>query len=717
MALACGQSPGGSASTQPQVCAIEDVVAGDGSCIVPGVPPDGCANGFTYDDNGGCTPILPSADCGEGEMAVPGDTECHAVGAPGDPPACPSGRMAIPGETSCRPVADCGSGKWGSIPVDGTTQYVDGSYTGGSSDGSASKPWTNILNGVKAAASGAIVAVAAGTYLESVSIGGKPIKLWGRCPDMVKIASSTSAALAFAAGAEGSEVHRVALTGHGYGAWIQASGVLVDAVWVQGTAQYGVVANANASVQGSLVEGCGVMGIIANKSVQIAIDASVVRDTTPDATGSYGRGIDINQGDSVTVTRSLLERNREAQLAVAGARVLVDASVFRDGMPGIANTDTGQGIYAYYEVDRPSLRVHASTFERNTLADIYVLGGDATIEDTLVRDMRSPSGSIIQGAAIDGWIDGASKQLASITVASSLVERARTTGILISGGALTVSSCVVRDTLPQEGNGAGGLGVGAQDAPASRVTSTVAVLGSLIERNQVIGVEFSGASGTVDSTVVRGTIGHGIEADDDRGFRPSIAVTQCVLTDNEEVALIGLNSDVVVDRTVVSATRASPQSGNGYALYVGMDLAQPTLASPTLALSNALLADSVGVGLGLWGVSSATVSQTWIRGVVARSDGELGDAVAAFTDTALTASNVRMEGAARAGASMFDTAQVALGNATMACDAIPLDGEGQSAFSAAGPLVCNCNGAASQCQVLSSGLTPPPPVARAPAPH
>jgi len=49
----------------------------------------------------------------------------------------------------------------------------------------------------------------------------------------------------------------------------------------------------------------------------------------------------------------------------------------------------------------------------------------------------------------------------------------------------------------------------------------------------------------------------------------------------------------------------------------------------------------------------------------------------------------------------------------IACDAIPLDGEGQSSFTTGGNLVCSCAGSATACQVLSTDLKAPQPIAPA----
>src|SRR5262249_50701377 len=140
------------------------------ACVKAGVDPTACAPGFEW-DAGGCAPVLPPAPCA-------------------------AGMMALAGETACRPVATCAGGTWGDIPVGADTQYVDGSYAGGDSDGSAPKPWTTIAEGLIAASDGAIIAVAAGTYPEDLTIE-HPVRVWGRCPSMVSVEGRDSAAAAF----------------------------------------------------------------------------------------------------------------------------------------------------------------------------------------------------------------------------------------------------------------------------------------------------------------------------------------------------------------------------------------------------------------------------------------------------------------------------------------------------------------------------------------
>src|SRR5262249_40821126 len=140
---------------EPQ-CGADEVPREGGGCAPVGVPADACAPGFSHDGAHACDPILPASPCDAGSVAFLGETECHEV-------------------------APCGEGTWGDVPVEATTVFVDAAYAGGASDGSMARPWTAVGDAVAAASSGAVVAIAAGSYPEVVTIA-KPVRLWGRCP-------------------------------------------------------------------------------------------------------------------------------------------------------------------------------------------------------------------------------------------------------------------------------------------------------------------------------------------------------------------------------------------------------------------------------------------------------------------------------------------------------------------------------------------------------
>ncbi|MBW2459571.1 MAG: hypothetical protein JRI68_34070, partial [Deltaproteobacteria bacterium] len=358
------------AAPQPAACPDEHELAlPDGSCIRPGVPLDGCAEGFVHDGAYGCEPILPAE-------------------------TCPAGLMAVPGEDSCRAVMDCGQGPWGDLPVDGSTQYVDGSYGGGDADGSEARPWPTIGQAVTAAAPGALIAVAAGSYGEELLIQGKAVRLWGRCPEQVVIEATGQAlapcpptAVCILDGADGSEVGGLAIRGPGIGILLSGSeNVLVDRVRVHDNATRGIDAEAtlgptSIELRGSLIEQNREAGLLL-LGVSATVDASVVRGTLPRASDqTAGRGLNIQSEcastpgggncdpaarSNVSLSRSLIEQNHDMGVYLVDSGATVDASVVRATWPQASDQDYGIGLFLKLQCSETSAGLQCDPATRST---------------------------------------------------------------------------------------------------------------------------------------------------------------------------------------------------------------------------------------------------------------------------------------------------------------------------------------------------------------
>lgn len=551
--MGCGGSDGESPAepAAPPLPSCDDPLAlalPDGSCIRPGVPLDGCAPGFEHDGEYGCAALLP-------------------------PEACPPGLMAVPGETSCRPVMPCGQGRWGEIPVDATTEYVDAAYDGGASDGSEGQPWTTIAEAVTAVAHDAVVAVATGTYAEDVRISGKRVRLWGVCPDQVRIVATggetedCSAAAVCIAGsdASGSEVHGVALSGTGRGLRLTgAVEVLVDRVRVHDVSHMGLSVTTESgptslSVQGALVEQSRLAGL-GISGAAVTVETSVVRHTMPSAADQrFGRGVTVQLAcestatgvvcdpaarGSLTMSGSVLEENHEIALFLEGSDVELDATVIRHTLPSATDQTKGTGVQAQntcelvpsnggLECDpltRSQLVVTRSVIEANHAAGLYVAGSDASVEASVVRgtlpqvsDQSSGRGINVQvscqatamGDACDGDAEG------SLKLIGSLVEDNFTVGVGLLGGDSAVERVVVRRTQPQVSDQLWGVGLAAQ-APCvgpieyfecdSTQQRTATITGTLVVHSHSRAISIIGIDGIVDGSVVRDTLPVGADS-------------------------------------------------------------------------------------------------------------------------------------------------------------------------------------------------------------
>jgi hypothetical protein len=515
--ILCSLCACGDDGDEPSSCAPPNRVGGE-ACIAPGVQDDGCPAGTLGPALGGaegtCRPAgIVEGECGDG-FVHDGDVGCEPI-LPAE--SCPDGLMAVPGDSACHPVMDCGAGTWGDIAIEPGTQFVDASFSG-ASDGSMAAPWATITDAVAAAPPGGLVAIAAGSYVEDLLISNKPVRLHGVCPAQIELVGTgvAQAALRIFGGANGSEVRGIAVRGPGIGVALEGSTeVLLDRLHVHDNASRGVNVQSDSgttsfTLRASLLERNHELGVYVSGS-QALVEASVVRDTLPDAQGLFGRGIGIQASATTgapslgTVRASLLERNHDLGVLVAGSEAHVEASVVRDTLPD-AQGRFGRGISIVPSpaTGAPALAtVRASLLERNHELGVYVLGSEALVEASVVRDTL-PDAQGIGGRAIGIEPDPDALAPSLATVRASLLERNHEFGVFLSGSEVVVEATVVRDTLP-DAQGRFGRGINIQYDPDTLAPSLATVRASLVERSRDAGIFVAGAAVTVEGCFVAAT--------------------------------------------------------------------------------------------------------------------------------------------------------------------------------------------------------------------
>ncbi|KYF53313.1 hypothetical protein BE08_35950 [Sorangium cellulosum] len=535
--------------------------------------------------------------------------------------------MAIPGDTDCHEIAPCGSDEYGSIPVEATTQFVNGAYAGTDSDGSRARPWRHVQQGIDHARSGAIVAVAAGRYAEDLLVQDRPVRLWGRCPALVEVVGSgtySTLEISSHGSASGAEVHQLSITGPGGGILvIGSSDVIVDRVWVHDTGGRGIgVQSASTptsiAVNASLVEATSGAGVFVGGS-QATIESTVVRDTQPRRSDDSGVGVVLVQDPTtheraaVTIRTSLLDRNHVGAL-VSGSDARIESTVVRGLRPATDGPVSAGVLVTEADVPtngRASLLLRTSLLERNDMHGVVAFGSDATIETTVVRGTQPlTDGTFGRGVSI--------RDRGSLTLRASLLEQNHEAGVHVVGSDATIEATVVRATQPAR-EGGPGRGIDVDEHATTHEPATLRLRSSLLEQNHEVGVHVVGSDATIEATVVRATQpggagkrGSGVVVRDTPTAkeRATLALRSSLLEQNHENGALIVGAQATIESTIVRGTQANGEGEAGRGVMVGLN--EATNARGSLTLRTSLLEQNHEVGVGVLG-SDATIEATVVR--------------------------------------------------------------------------------------------------------
>jgi len=673
----------------------------DGDCRPAGIAPDACGAGFAPTKDGGCAPILPAT-------------------------SCPAGQIAVPGETACHPLADCGSAPWGDAPSDPTTRYVDAAYSDTGSDGSQAKPFTKIQDAVDAATSGAVIAIAAGTYPGTVLIAGKSVELAGRCPEMVELVGGDPAAIEIGVQASGTRIRTLAIRGTASGIVVSgAKDVVVERVWIHDTPHPGLwveslFAPSQATLDRAIVEATKALGVYV-AGANATIQASTVRDIAESFEGTGdGIWVEATSGSSaeLDVIGSVIERAHESGVYGKFADVTVEGSVIRDNIPLAMTGFFGVGVGA----EGATVRLRHSLLSGNRDAAVFANGSDVSVETSVIRDTDAAADGQF-GRGIN--VEPSAGKPSTLTVSDSVLDNNSSTGIYVGGSTATINATIVRATRPRPFDRTFGIGIDVEDSASATVRS------SILEKNHDIGLFVFGAEGSIEGTVVRDTLprpgdlqfGRGIEADpviDPAIRRSKLTVDACRVERSTDFGIYVGASDATIEATVVDDTR--PRAVN---LWFGRGIGVESYSDEPANVSITHSVVSRSRDYGIYVLDSAAVLESvLIQGTMARDDGKFGDGLGVSREeldyydkplATVPAATVhvtlsRIEQSARAGVTSFGGA-ASIGGVVLECNPVSLDGEkyeGVGAeFEDRGANVCGCKGAVSPCVVLSASLEPP----------
>jgi hypothetical protein len=627
-------------------------------------------------------PEAPRLDeCPEGWAPVADDDDGFATVCEPWPtasaPECPPGQIQPPGEAACRILGPaCPPDGWPEdLPGDRLVLHVQaGADPEG--DGSLEAPFDTLGAALDEAPDGAIIAVAAGTYVEDVTLRAS-VTLWGACTQETAIVSASpnaSEATVWIRSA-GTGLRNLVIGGDRGGVAVVGGDVHLENVEIRealgaglvlhtgasataehlairgtrtradGTVGRGIAAQAGSemSARWVLVEGSGDVAVIATQQATVHLEDAAILRSVGQPDGSFGRGVQVLSGGHVILHRTVIEANRDhgVHLAATNSRLTAEDLVVRGTLPRGRDGAFGRGLGA---LEGAQVRIVRGTFDRNREGGAIV-GADAymRLEDTVVRRTLPQ-----QLGNIEGWGLGADAG-GHLELHRVRVEGNREVGLFIDGDGtrLTAEDLVVMQTQSSAGDGTFGRGLQIQDG------ALASIIRGRVEANRQIGIAVDNLGTEVhliDVAVVgtlpeegTGSLGRGIHVQ--RGAQ--LQMLRGLLAENHETALLVATpySLVGLDQVAIRDTRSEigvGLAGRGIGVYESTLLARGIRldrnreagimvdgATGRAVIEDAVIADTMeracatdlcaGAGGGVGAVSSDGASIDMRRFLVTRS--------------------------------------------------------------------------------------------------
>lgn len=335
---------------------------------------------------------------------------------------------------------------------------------------------------------------------------------------------------------------------------LRASGATLRDVSVTGP-RPGVLAHGatDSSLRGVWIHDARGAGLVAAGAAQITLESVVVQRTSPLDEGGPGRGLEIGTMSRVEGRRLVVEHNAEASVVLAqGASAVLDRVALLDTLPDRDGT-SGNGISVF---GGGVLELSASVVERARTFAIVLNGSEtrATLRDVVIRDVLPQDRDGAGGLALQ-IVRGA-----RMDVSRLLVERARHFGFFVADPDSTLSGehVAIRSVATAADETTTGWGIVAVGSASLR-------LGPLrVERAHDVAILVAGGAGAeLSSLTVRDTLAG--PADMGRALDVqsggTATLSRARIERNREVALFVDGATLEASDLVVRDTESTTRSG------------------------------------------------------------------------------------------------------------------------------------------------------------
>jgi len=584
--------------------------------------------------------LAPACDADRSKERSPAETGPAYDTGPVTDPGCDTGHLDDDGE--CVP-ASCGTGTWGNLEADESTIYVDIAAAEGGA-GSETAPFSSIQLGLDAAgdAGGGMVAVAAGTYQETLQLGlsHDGVTLAGRCSDLVVIDASAgdewTPGIRIDAMQSEVVVAGVTVDGARYpGVLVGAGRATVRDSKVVGSEYCGFAAFQSEEHETSLVvESCEVSentatGVLAYGSgTSVVLRDTIIQDSSPDSVGENGYGINVYGGANLMAESCEVSGSTAVGVLVNESGTTV--TLLGTTIQGTKPNQHGEGGYGIDIYSGASLEADTCALSGNTVVGILAAGSGTTVAlrgTTIDGNLADENEEF--GYGIDAW-GGASLEADACVVSDNAG-----IGILVDGTGTTVTllETTIQGTQPAK-DGMFGYGLAVQNGASLEAASCE------VSENTAVGV-FAGDSGTrvflQDTTITSTQPGElqtvslgivvqdsatveaaGVEAVSNKGpglyavnRDTSLTCSGCVLQGNQFAGAVVVNdASLVIHSSTIEGTTEAENIGGGVGIYADPWGGVP----PTVTVTDTAILDNPIAGVWLSGGGSYSLSGNSIHG-------------------------------------------------------------------------------------------------------
>lgn len=424
--------------------------------------------------------------CAEGWREVPGAhhvATCEPYAEAGYAEGCAFDEVHLPGTPGCARIGPtCPTDGWpADLPADRALLYVDDDAAPGGDGRTRATAMRQISDAVAAAATpGTVIAVAVGRYDEAISLSNGQT-LWGACVSGTRIVTRASS--------ERSETEAAVV--------ISSDGAALRNVAIEGPERVGILVTGGSgvSVERVVVERARIVGLYPIGGSSVTARDLVVRGTRfTESTRAGGAGIAVERGARLVLSRALIDGNRTFGLQADGVGTQLDASdvVVRGTLAQESDDTLGRGVNVQAGAH---LTLTRALVVGNTDAGLFAGSGGApgttlAATDVVVRGTHAEERSDFAGRGL------LAQSRSHVTLVRVLVDGNREEGLVATdaGTVLEASDVVVRGTLSREADGLFGRGIEVQ------LGAHVTLARALVEQNRNAGLHVYGEGSVVDAT-------------------------------------------------------------------------------------------------------------------------------------------------------------------------------------------------------------------------